>query len=131
MLSFPEKALPWEELKQEISRLPSVNDPAAPEYYLQLNVFIESTDPSLTTKVEEALKDRKVKLCKIQPFYPHMTEDDDLLDIQSLDTLRNLEPIDMLKKIYQNKKHCEMRKELLPLVKQAIKEAIEEKEGQA
>lgn len=131
LLSFPEKALPWEELKQEISRLPSINDPAAPEYYLQLNVFIESTDPSLTTKVEEALKDRKVKLCKIQPFYPHMTEDDDLLDIQSLDTLRNLEPIDMLKKIYQNKKHCEMRKELLPLVKQAIKEAIEEKEGQA
>lgn len=131
LLSFPDKALPWDELKDRIHELPSANDLSAKECYLQLNVFIDSADPSLTTKVEEALKDRKVKLCKIQPSYPRTAEDEEQLDIQSLETLRNLAPIDMLKKIYLSKNHTEMREELMPLVELAIREANEDKEALA
>lgn len=128
LLSFPEKALPWDRLETRLQELPSTSNLTAPEYYLQLNVFIDSANPALTANVEKALKNRKVKLCKIQPFYPQMSEDDELLEIQSLETLRKLEPIDMLKKIYLNKNHTEMRNELLPLIEQAIKEANEGKE---
>lgn len=128
LLSFPDKALPLEELKDKLKELPDKNDPTAEECYLQLNVFIDTPDSSLTAKIEDALKDKKVRLCKIQPFYPRMDNDDELMNIQSLELLRKLEPMDMLKKIYQNKNHTDMRQELIPLVEQAIKEAKEGKE---
>lgn len=128
LLSFPDTALPWEKLEDKLKELRDKNDTTARECYLQLNVYIETPDSSLTTKIEEALKDKKVKLCKIQPFYPQLEQDDELMNIQSIERLRKLEPIDMLKKIYQNKNHTEMRQELLPLIELAIKEAKEEKE---
>lgn len=128
LLSFPEKALPWKELETKIKELPDAEDEAAQECYLQLNVFMDTADTSLTTKVEEALKGKKVKLCKIQPFYPQGTEDGADLAIQSIETLQNLNPMDMLKKIYLNKNHIEMREELFPLLEQAIREAKEERE---
>lgn len=130
LLSFPEEPLPWDELEKRLAELPQADDPAAPECYLQLNVYIETADPALTTKVEEALKGKKVRLCKIKAFYPQSTADGELADIQSLETLRNLAPIDMLKQIYLNKNHTEMPEELTPLLEQAIREAEQEKEAQ-
>lgn len=125
LLSFPEKPQPWDVLRERIKELPAADDATAPTPYLQLNVFIDTPDSSLTTKIEAALQDRKVRLCKIQPSYPQTDKDDELLDIQSIETLRKLEPMDMLKKIYLSKNHTEMRPALLPLVEQAIREAKE------
>lgn len=131
LLSFPEKALPLEELREKLNELPDAGDTHSRESYLQVNVLIDTPDTALTTKIEEALKGKKVKLCKIQPVYPQMDMNEDLLDIQSLETLRKLEPMDMLKKIYYGKNHSNMRQELLPLVELAIREAKENKEEEA
>ncbi len=121
--SFPEKALPWEEVEERIKELPDEKDKDAVRCYLQLNVRMSGADPALSDKAEKALADKKVWLCKIQATYPAETQSEEWADIGSLETLRKLSPLDMIRKIYKAKMQQELPDTLLPLVRQAIKEA--------
>ena len=122
LLSFPEKALPWKDVETRINELPDEDDDGTPRCYLQLNVLLQDIDPSLSDKAEKALANKKVWLCKIQASYPASAEADPV-GIGPIGTLQQLSPLDMIKKIYKARMNQDLPDNLMPLVKQVIKEA--------
>ena len=123
LLSFPEKALPWEEVEKKIAELPGEDDPQAVRCYLQLNVLMQGADPALSDKVEKALEGKKVWLCKIQAAYPAGEDEAEMDDLRSIEVLQQLSPGDMIRKIYKARFRQDLPAELQPLVRQVVREA--------
>lgn len=120
---IPEEAKPWEEVEKIIEELPNgeIDDHAS---YLQLNIFLDAPQPDLNIKVQKALQNKNVRLCRIVPSYP--PHENSMEEISSIDELRDMDPLKLLKQIYVSRHKVEMDENMENLANQAIKEAQEE-----
>jgi exonuclease SbcD len=120
LLSIPREPGPLQTVLDEISALPQ-GEATAFSPFLEVKVKITEPEPSLRYQVEEALKDKAVRLARIVPVLPRPEKDARAITFEELQTLR---PMDMALDIFRHKYGGnEMPPPLQELLQTAIREA--------
>lgn len=122
--TVPEKAAPFEEVKEALSSYPD-DEPA----YLRANILSEGVMPvDMFDEANSCLKDKtKLRLCTLLHVRKQQeTPEEDGNIIHSLDELRKISPIEVAKRSYKIKKQEEMPEELIACMKEALEEATTE-----
>lgn len=91
--------------------------------YLEVRVQLTAPEPGLRVRIEEAVKDKPVRLAKIETSYLRTeTETTDLAPL-SLDELEKLDPCQLLEDLYQQKYSGSLAPELAQAFKEILQEA--------
>lgn len=100
MLRVPAKPAPLEQVLQALNELdlPPCAPHAAP--FLQVRVLLDSPQPGLRARIEEQLKDRPVRLAKIETTLQQSAQDGEML---SLEELQKLKPDQVFQRLYQQR----------------------------
>ena len=89
--------------------------------YLEIKILIDGPDTSFKFRIEEALKDKSVRLAKISPFYPQRGESK--ITALTFEQLQEIDPLDVANDYYRrNYGDSDMPQ----MMQEFIKEAIEE-----
>ncbi|GJH41540.1 nuclease SbcCD subunit D [Capnocytophaga sp. HP1101] len=119
LLSIPEQPLPIEEVLNALSALPKGNaDSPAP--YLGVKVLLNEPAPELKNSILKAIAHKHVRLARIDVRYKqqqHNTKE----PLQKEITLNNLQPYEVLQRVYKNK----FQKEIPEFYKTLFDEAME------
>ena len=94
-----------------------------PVPYLEVNVLLDAPVAGINKQVEDVLQSKNVRLCRTVIAYRVQQSAGDgevVLDLLTLD------PIEVIRKSYQNKFRCEMRDELVELARRAVEAARRE-----
>lgn len=130
LVSIPEKPLPLEEVLALLRELPdSDNDALQPGLaapYLEVNILLDSPVTGINKQVEDVLHKKNVRLCRTVISYRVSENTEGEAVLESVDDLLTLDPIEVIRKSYQNKYRCEMRDELAELARRAIETARRE-----
>lgn len=120
LLSIPSKPSRIDSILEEINKLPigEVNNHSP---YLEIKILIDGPDTSFKFRIEEALKDKSVRLAKISPFYPQRGESK--ITALTFEQLQEIDPLDVANDYYRrNYGDSDMPQ----MMQEFIKEAIEE-----
>ncbi len=100
LISIPSKPSSLDIILEEIDKLPigevNINSP-----YLEIKILIDGPDTSFKFRIEEALKDKSVKLAKITPYYPQRGESK--VTALTFEELQEIEPIDVANDYFKRK----------------------------
>lgn len=121
LLRIPATPLSTEEVIRELEKLPEneLSDILPP--FLEVRVLLTEPEPSFRHRVEEALLTKQVRLTSIVPSYLRK----DALDKEqalSLNDLRKIEPLEMLKRAFSGKYNTEMPAEMEALFNEVLSE---------
>jgi len=103
LLSIPDTYLPAEEVLNALMELPDTA-PTNNTPYLEVKVLLNEPAPELKSSIFRAIAHKQVRLARIDVRYLHaaaVAAD----ALQSELTLRDLQPIEVLERVYQNKYH--------------------------
>ena len=100
LLSIPSQPLTIDGVLDEIEKLPS-GAAGSHSPYLEIKILIDGPDTAFRYKIEEALKDKNVRLACISPFYPKRGEAG--IKAVSFEQLQALKPIDVANDYYKRK----------------------------
>ncbi|WP_308777234.1 exonuclease SbcCD subunit D [uncultured Bacteroides sp.] len=127
LLSLPDKPAPLENVLDILSGLPDgQNDASAP--YLEVNVLLDTPVAGINKQIEDVLLHKHVRLCRTVISYRVPVTGSDDVELESVEDLLNLNPVEVIRKSYLNKYKCEMRPELEALAMQAVEAARKEGE---
>ena len=121
LLQVPKTHLPLEQVLEELSRLEQVNTASLTAPYLQVRVLLNKPEPSLRHQVEQALKDKNVKLARIDVKYPRQDDENKLPGIHH-ELLDQLRPYDIFSRMYQNRYNNPVPTELTNLFNEIAQE---------
>ena len=113
-LTLPEEAKPFEEVLEEIRKIPDEK-----EGFLRLNILVkDSLQVDAEQRIYEVLKDKKMKFCL---FDIHRPEDESRKAqvVFTVEQIRTLDPLDLAKSYYERKHKTEMPEELVALFEEA------------
>jgi exonuclease SbcD len=100
LLSIPVEAKPPAEVFEEIDRLPDGEiTPASP--YLEVKVLVTEPEPALRYRLEEALKNKSVRLARIASVTPKSERE--LHSINSSDELQSIHPMEVAADIFRKR----------------------------
>ncbi len=121
LLRVPLKHQPLHDVIALLEQLPpsdQANKATIP--YLEVRVFLEGPEPALRHKVELALRQKKVRLAKIDVKYP----DSKTVQHQLIapEHLQELKPIDVFGRIYHTRYNSAIPDEILHLFQQVVEE---------
>ncbi|WP_293878983.1 exonuclease SbcCD subunit D [Sphingobacterium sp. UBA1498] len=121
LLRVPLKHQPLHDVIALLEQLPpsdEANKATIP--YLEVRVFLEGPEPALRHKVEVALRQKKVRLAKIDVKYP----DSKTVQHQLIapEQLQELKPIDVFGRIYHTRYNSAIPEEILHLFQQVVEE---------
>lgn len=88
--------------------------------YLEVRVFLEGPEPALRHKIEVALRQKKVRLAKIDVKYPDSKRAEHQLIAP--EQLQELKPLDVFGKIYQTRYNSAIPEDILNLFQQVVEE---------
>lgn len=105
LISVPPKALPKEEVLEAILNWESDVELENPdEYpYLIVPVKLDKPDSNLVVDIQNALKDKPLRLCQIAPELPELDSKDVDLQLETSAGLQNLDPSRIFKHVLQKK----------------------------
>lgn len=120
LLSIPKEPLPIEEVLKEISKLPvGETDHTSP--YLEIRILIKEPEPSIRTRIEEALIGRAVRLARIEAV--NKRGDSSIKSPLTYDELKELDPIELAEDIFcKNFGQEQMPEEMKLMLCDVIKE---------
>lgn len=124
LMVLPESPLPPDELIRLIEELPDRADgqPQSAWPYLELHVLLEEPDPTFRHRVEEAIKDKAVRMTSIIPSYPGGGDDDAPQVAMSYDDLRKIDPLDMLRHAFTSKYGGDLPDEMAEMFNEVLRE---------
>lgn len=93
--------------------------------YLEVPVLLDGPEPGLRHKIESALAGKNTRLAKIDVRYHNATTEQKANATNSRAQLNELNPLDILQKVYQNKYNNPIPEDLLKLFQQASQEVSE------
>lgn len=130
LLSIPAKgaAATAEEVFDEIRRLPRADkhDDGACWPYLEIKIREERPDPSLPRQLLDALADRAVRFCRMERVRDEKTDASEVLPVASVEGLKRMTPLDMVRQVYRNRYDCDMPADLVALFEEAQEKMTEE-----
>ena len=101
-----------------------------PAPYLQVSVLLDSPEPALRHKIQQALVDKDVRLARIDTRYPAQKEDGATdMQLVSIDALQTLNPEDVFRQVYESRYANEVPTELMKLFND-IAQQVAESEGE-
>jgi len=118
LISLPPDPKPLNEVLKELMIL-AEGETTAQSPYLEIKVLITEPEPSMRHQIEEALRNKAVRLTSAVPYRQrkeHTTES------ITYEELKNMEPIEMAKDIFSRKYGNEMPEKMASLLMQVIQE---------
>lgn len=118
LISIPDRPQELEEVLEAIDTLPEgkVDETTS---FLEIKVLITEVNPEMRISIENALKNKKIKLCRIESIHPKRDNNSEGKEPLSQD-LRSIEPMEMAlsyyKKLYDNEMPEDLEKMLRDLV---------------
>lgn len=118
LISIPDRPQELEEVLEAINTLPEgkVDETTS---FLEIKVLITEVNPEMRISIENALKNKKIKLCRIESIHPKRDNNSEGKEPLSQD-LRSIEPMEMAlsyyKKLYDNEMPEDLEKMLRDLV---------------
>lgn len=119
LLSLPEEPRILSEVLEEIANLPD-GDIIADSPYLELKVLITEPEPSMRNQIEEALKNKSVRLTSAVPY--RLKRDSDSKTF-SYEELKTISPMKMAEDIFLSRYGNEMPDKMKTLLLNVIEEA--------
>ena len=118
LLSIPDTYRPAEEVLNALMELPDAA-PTDNTPYLEVKVLLNEPAPELKSSIFRAIVHKQVRLARIDVRYLHAaaTSADAL---QSELTLRDLQPVEVLERVYQNKYHEDLPATYRTLFEEAL-----------
>ena len=129
LVSVPAKPLPLTEVLDLLRALPDKDKMSEeePVPYLEVNVLLDAPVAGINKQVEDVLQSKNVRLCRtVIAYRVQQSAGDGEVVLESVDDLLTLDPIEVIRKSYQNKFRCEMRDELVELARRAVEAARRE-----
>lgn len=120
LISIPDSPRPLAEVLELISQLPK-GEVCELSPFLELKILLNQPEPSMRHQLEEALKDRAVRLASAQPF-KNISQSQEKSIISTYQQLKSISPVDMAKDIFSKNYGLEMPSELLVLLKEVVEE---------
>lgn len=118
LLSIPEQPQPIDDVLQLLSTLPqgcvNCNSP-----FLEIKVLVTALDPTLRTQIEEALKDKAVRLARIEAVSTHQPGEKRVVTYEDF---KNISPCELLKDLYKIKSGEDMPDDFIDLLNDVIEE---------
>lgn len=127
LLRVPTKPAPMDTVLAALQALELAALPEIEQPYLEVRVQLTAPEPGLRLRIEETLKDKPVRLAKIETSYLRTEGEMTELAPLSLDDLAELDPLHLLTEIYQQKYAGELPREL----SQAFTELLQETQLEA
>lgn len=118
LISIPDRPQELEEVLEAINTLPEgkVDETTS---FLEIKVLITEVNPEMRISIENALKNKNIKLCRIESIHPKRDNNSEGKEPLSQD-LRSIEPMEMAlsyyKKLYDNEMPEDLEKMLRDLV---------------
>lgn len=123
LLRIPAKPAPLPEVLASLQRLDCPDLPEQQQAYLEVRVQLTAPEPGLRLRIEEALKDKPVRLAKIETTYAGTEADSTELAPSSLDELEQLDPLHLLAELYRQKYPTELPADLAQALNELLQEA--------
>lgn len=125
LLSVPERALPPEEVLHLLTALPeATNESPAP--YLEVKVLLKEPTPELKNSILKTIAHKHVRLARIDVRYQQQNKAKQTV-LQSELTLNDLQPYEVLQRVYENKYHEPLPDFYKPLFEEAMELVESEK----
>jgi exonuclease SbcD len=99
---LPAKPAPLEEVLAGLQQQQWPELPDDQQAYLQVRVLLDQPEPSLRSKIEQALDGKAVRLVKIESTYQRQADDQATPDLALAD-VNKLQPEDVFLRLYQQK----------------------------
>lgn len=123
LLRIPAKPAPLTEVLAALEALDLPQLPEQQQPYLEVRVQLTAPEPSLRVRIETALKDKPLRLAKIETSYLHSEAETTELAPLSLDELQQLDPLDLLEELYRQRYPDELPEELAEAFNEILHEA--------
>lgn len=117
---IPRQPEPLTEVLTQLSQLPE-SEPKQPAPFLEVRILLTEPEPALRNIIEEAIKDKQVRLTRVLPFYPGNSESPDNEPVLTTEELMN--PRKMLDMVYERKYQSPLPEELALLFKEALEDS--------
>ncbi len=120
LLSLPKEPKPLHEVLEEIAQLPDGDiTPYSP--YLELKVLLTKPEPSMRNQIEEALKNKAVRLASAVPYRVKREKESKTITYEEL---KNIHPIEMAEDIFSKKYGNDMPDTIKSLLQTVIEEVV-------
>lgn len=119
LIKMPAKPKILTEVLLELEQLPEANNDINTAPYLEVNVLLDTVEPTLKYRINKALENKHVRLTRIKPFYKEVENDADKKHQQNTN-VNEIKPVEMLHSIYKKKFNDELPEELLNLFNEVI-----------
>lgn len=124
LLRIPKQPAALPEVLDLLHNLNLADLPEKQQPYLEVRVQLTAPEPGLRVRIEDAVKDKPIRLAKIETSYLSTAEGQSELAPLSLDELQQLEPLSLLQELYQQTYPDTLPKDLA----QAFTELLQEVE---
>ncbi len=121
LLSIPAKPQPIDTVLEEIAMLPC-GEAGNCTPFLEIKVLVTTVDPTIRQRIDDALKNKAVRLASIVAT-SNIARPDDEKRPMTYDEFKRTEPLDLIKEIYGRMHGRPMDGEIEKLLAEAIKEA--------
>ena len=121
MLSVPERPLPVKEVLNALASLPK-GTTHTPAPYLEVKVLLNEPAPELKNNILKAIAHKHVRLARIDVRYQQQ-QNTTKETLQKEITLNDLQPYEVLQRVYQNKFQKELPEFYKPLFDEAMEKA--------
>jgi exonuclease SbcD len=118
LLSIPREALPLKDVLEEIARLDE-GEITARSPYVEIKVLITGPEPSLRHHIEEALKNKSIRLARIAAV---SSQKEDGTNAISYEDLQTIHPMDIALDLFRRKYQNEMPGSMQTLLQSVIQE---------
>lgn len=124
LIRVPEKPEPLNDVLLKLNELPSFITDKCTAPYLEVQVAINGPEPSLKAGIEEAVKDKAVRLAKITPHYPvrEMVAGNGI----PAEELEKVTPLEVFRRRYQEVYNSEVPFDLLDIFNEVTEDATKE-----
>lgn len=122
LLRIPAKPAPLAEVLAALEVLKLPHLPEQQQAYLEVRVQLTAPEPGLRARIETALKDKPVRLAKIETSYLRTEAESTELAPLSLDELQQLDPLSLLEALYQQRYPSELPAELAKAFQEILHE---------
>ena len=125
LLSVPDRPEPLGEVKKRLKKLPDrgSGEGEADEPYLEVKVLLDAPAAGLTKQIEDCLEGKRVRLCRTSVSYPLREERGESVQVTSVDDLRQLDPMEVIRARYRQSHGYDMSDGLVSLAEEAIEAA--------
>ncbi len=127
LLSLPPEPEPLSSVIEKLNQLPATCADPETAPFLRVRILLEGPEPSLRYLVENALRNKAVRLAKIEVSYPGNTEEERAA-LMAGGLLPDLRPLDVFRRRYRSLYNDEVPSGLVTLFREVLAEVTSREE---